>query len=313
MKRKELLLILVASILLANSFHWLHAQLMPVEPREKPDNVRLTIEKVEKRPIVPFNVAHGYDTQIVAVLNYSGPKPNWWGENHSLWTPRKTDIPHLFFESNNKKQMSASKVMCWGANWNAKSQRYEAAFLLKLSGLPRRPEKTVLRANIGAEDYFNPKRTILSPAVEVAYTVRQPNEIIKPPDIKRDPQLQLKKVTIIKKKLPDGADDTFVTVELFDSGKQGEESDAKCLPDIVNERGESVNWGGFHDDLTFLSERRFTLECWTALSECGKSPNLFMEVHFSRHGRWPLLIRIPLRRNGKNLRGTVKATAQPVK
>lgn len=321
MKRKELLLMLLPCLLFAGTAFWMRWR----EARWPSDGkFHLVIEKIETRPLSAKDAAEGYDTEVVAILNYVGPKAEWWGKQ-SGGVGDASSKARLFYEADGESKpvkmppsfKEEPSIFYWRPSWKSQSARYEARFFLPLSKLPPRPEKTVLRGKIFIEDGSVYPHITLSESVPFAYTVREAKQLIPAPPVSRAPLLRVVKTHInrpnaAQQKL-NGGYDTMVHVHLEDFGPMETTGSAIGGYYIVDEQGTTLhNSGGSSSGSDTSNPRRPVLKFDCGLQALRRAQrNLFAKMKFSRGDRWPLIVKVPLRLNGKDLKGEVKAIAAP--
>ena len=320
MKRKELFLMLVPCLLFAGVALWQRAR----ESNFPPDdgNFHLIIEKIEMRPISAKDVADGYDTKVVATLNHSGPEPTWWGKQSGTFADSENKA-RLFYEDKTLKRAvklppdykQEVTVFYWRPGWNNDTKRYEAIFLLKLSKLPPRPEKTVLRAPVAIENSNVWPHQDLSAAAPMVFTVREAKQIVEMPNVSRNPLLRVLKAKITKPNLAqqktNGGYDTELDIDLQDLGPNDVTSSASGGNSIVDENDKPIPKDGGYSSGNRGIGSRPVLHFETNLSAIPKSQrHVFVKMKFSRGDRWPLIVRVPLRRNGQDLKGIVRAVPQ---
>ena len=323
MKRKELFLMLIPCLIFAGVALWQRAR----EANLPPDDgfFHLIIEKIEMRPIAAKDVADGYDTQVVATLNHSGPTPDWWGKQSGNYGSSDTKA-RLFYEDKNLKRAvrlppdftAEPNIFYWRPSWKTDTKRYEARFFLQLSKLPPRAEKTVLRAPLIIENSDIWPHQDLSKAAPLVFTVREAKQVVKTPNVARDPLLRLIKAEIIKptaaQQKASGGFDTEINVHLQDLGPNDATASASGGDSIVDENDTPIANNGGYSSGSRGSGRRPVLHFECSLSRIAKSQrHVFVKMKFSRGDRWPLIVRVPIRQNGKDLKGRVQATAQPMK
>lgn len=294
------------------------------EAKLPPDDGRLglVIEKIETRPIKAKDAASGYDTEVVAILNYKGPKPDWWGKQSGNYGSSGHQM-RLFYEMNGKKKVAKlppdfknePEVFYWRPGWRNESGHYEARFFLQLSKLPPRAEKTVLRGPIAIEDSSTSPSTILTPQVPLVFTVRQPKQVVKLASVSRDPLLRIlkaevKKPTAVEQKT-NGGYDTEVRISLLDLKPNDPGGATHGGDEIVDEKGNPINskigWGSSSGTEASDAQRPI-LRFACRLARIPRSQrHVFVKMKFAQGDRWPLIVRVPLRVNGKDIKGAVQA------
>ena len=325
MKRRELFWMLIPCLIFAGVALWMRAH----EAKLPPDDGRigLVIEKVETRPIGAKDAADGYDTEVVAILNYKGPKPDWWGKQSGNYGGSGHNA-HLWYESNGKKKLAKlppafkyePEIFYWRPGWESDSERYEARYFLKLSTLPPRPEKTVLRGPIAIEDSSTSPSTILTPKVPLVFTVRGPKQVVKPAQVSRDPLLRITKTEVKKpsatEQKTNGGFDTEVQVSLLDLKPNDTGGASHGGDSIVDEKDNQISGGpgwSSSSGAQASEPHRPILRFSCRLKTYPRSQkNIFVKMKYSQSDRWPLIVRVPLRLKGKDLKGVVQAKQDTV-
>lgn len=320
MKRRELLWMLLPCLLFAGVGLWMRAREAKLPPAD--GRLGLIIEKIETRPIKAKDAASGYDTEVVAILNYKGPKPDWWGKQSGNYGSSDHKM-RLFYEMNGKKKRvklppdfkSEPEIFYWRPGWKSESERYEARFFLQLSKLPPRPEKTILRGPIAIEDSSTSPSTMLTPKVPLVFTVRGPKQILKAPIVSRDPLLRIIKAEVKKptaaEQKTNGGYDTEVRMQLLDLKPNDPGGATHGGDEIVDEKGNPITgrigWvtsSGAEASEAHRPILRFS--CRLAILPRSQR-NVFVNMKFAQGDRWPLIVRVPLRVNSKDVKGVVQA------
>jgi hypothetical protein len=320
MKRRELFWMLIPCLLFAGMALWMGAR----EAKLPPDDGRigLVIEKVETRPIHAKEAADGYDTEVAVILNYKGPKPSWWGKQSGNYGGSEHNA-RLFYEANGKTKAAklpphfkdAPPIFYWRPGWKSDTERYEARYFLKLSALPPRPEKTVLRSKIAVEDSALSPHVVLSQSVPLVFTVRGPNQIVKPAQVSRDPMLRIIKTEIKKptaaEQKTNGGYDTEVQVSLLDLKPNDPGGSTHGGDEVVDEKGNPIRGGkgwSTSSGTTAADPLRPILKFGCTLKAYPRSQrNIFVKMKYSQGDRWPLIVKVPLRLKGKDVKGKVHA------
>lgn len=327
MKRREILLMLLPCAFFALAALWMRVRETRNASLDRNGPFRLVIEKIETRPISAKDAASGYDTEVAIVLNHSGQEPKWWGkQNGNFGTGGSSSSDpinvHLFYETAGKRRLVKmppdfkyeAELFYWRPGWKSDEKRYEARFFLKLAELPIRAEKTVLRGKVAIEDgSMSPHRKLCAP-ISFSFTVRQANQAIKKPLVSRDPGLTVRRIEIKKfsaaEQKTNGGYDTELNVYTFDHVNKGS-GDSSGGDKLLDEHGKEITnrpgWSMSHG-VRSEAERRSVLNYQFRLKSIPRSEkNVNLKTNYSRADRWPLQIRIPLRRNGKDLSGNVQA------
>lgn len=340
MKRKELFWMLIPCLLFAGAAWWLRPREAQWERQEqlrqaqlnKP--LQLVVEKVERRAITPGQAQEGYDTQIIVTLNHKGKKPAWWGKisscGESGWTgagnagilfyESKNQRRPVFIDSNSQYKMSAFYQR---PVFNAKTDKYEAQFLMTLRHLPISKDKIVFRSPVAIEDCRPSPAKQLTPAVKVNYIIRQPYQKITMPKLSHNPQatvksIEIKKLTLTEQQANGGID---TEIHLFIQGKVA----ASGIPSLngdefLNGKGKRVSpyvyVTGFISAVPNIgptmankpkSSKPSLQDEWIIQWKFQQMPAREKDVTLKmeyRHGdAWPMEIRIPMRRNGKDIQG----------
>lgn len=307
MRRKELFWMLIPCLLFAGVALFFRQR----EAHMPPDDGRfhLVIEKIEMPPISAKDAADGYDTEVNVTLNYRGPKPDWWGQQDGAWGDEDSKA-RLFYEAQGKPKpvkmpphfKENPDIFYWRPSWNKDTERYKARFFLKLSPLPVRSEKTVLRAPIIIETQTYP-HVDLSKAAPLIFTVRGPKETIKKPAVSTNPQLRVIKAEVLKQ---NGGFDTEVNVHLQDLSAADVKNSALGGYNFVDEKGQHISNSGSsafgsrgdsHRPIVYLQCQRAKMP--------KTQRHIYVEMKYSINDRWPLEIRVPIRENGKDLKGVI--------
>lgn len=282
---------------------------------------QLKIERFERRAVMPRDVAAGHDTQIAVILNCTGTPPIWWKKHNrnssALWGDAR-----LFTENSGELRpvpvgpSYKDEVQNWTPSWNPKIQRYEARYLLGLSDIARSKERIVLRGKISLSNFGNSPIKSGSPqnsTVAFSYGVRASGGVIAPPRVSRDPKLDVTRIEIEKLAQPqfdafgNYKHDTIVRLTFRDRNTMAPQIEAGGYPTLMDEKGERIplkyQWfpsGGAEN----MGQPKLSYYYRFLLAAIPKSqPNIFIEMQWSPHGDWPLHLRIPLRRNGRDLSG----------
>ncbi len=323
MKRKELFWMLVPCLLFAGVAFWMRAR----EARMPSDGkFHLVIEKIETPPISAKDAADGYDTEVAVTLNFIGPKPAWWSQQSGGFGS-SDQRECLFYEAEGSPKGKGKPakiapdfknnptIFYWRPSWNKSTSRYDVRFFLPLSKLPSRREQTVLRFPIAIEDgSVYPHKNLCEP-VPLIFTVRQPKQIVKPADAPRNPLLEIVTAEVIKptaaQQKTNGGYDTEVELQLQYLGSKDDTGAATGSDSVIDENGNPIIGGpgwrtssgqsGNDQDHPIL---KYQLRL-TTIPQTQR--NVFVRLKYSRGDHWPLTVRVPLRENGTDLSGIVKA------
>ncbi len=292
-----------------------HAQPVATPP------FRLKIEKFERRSVTANDVAEGYETQLVAVLGGEGTPPDWW-DDHSFYSSSLIwGTSKLFYQSAEKSRpvpvgkSFPDKVSNWTPVWNAFTRQHEARYLFNLSDLPPSKERIVLRGKISLSDFSRSKIESGSPqdsVVSFAYGVRGSGQIVAPIRVSRDPKVDITRVKIEKLDAPQFENshkyDTLVRILVHDRNSAAPYVSLQPgYPKLVDEKGRQIplkyHWFPVSDmgksqPPQLAPEFRFLLSAIPATQK-----NIYIDTIWSPHDDWPLHLRIPLRRNGRDLSG----------
>lgn len=158
-------------------------------------------EMVQFVPLMPREVADGYDRKVEVVLNHSGPQPPWWNkQNSAAISYNKSD--KLVLQRGKKSRSLAGPLYVppyvWAPLYNQKRERYIAHYLLRLAPLPVSDDDVVLKANlaVGMMDSSNAKP--VSPVVPITFVVRRAGQTIKVPKVSRQTGLLIEQVLVMK-------------------------------------------------------------------------------------------------------------------
>jgi len=345
MKRRELFWMLVPCLVFAGAALWLRpreaAREAADETQRQADEARLrepfrlVAEKIERRPVSAKDAADGYDTKVVVTLGHKGVAPPWWDKGVSAISDYWTGWGNsglLFYESGGKGAGKSRPVaspfdsryrlgaLYMRAARNSKTNKYEAFFLVTLRTLPPTREKIVLRTPVAIEDYSgssNSRWKQLTSPVPVVCTVRGPRETIKAPAVSRDAQVDVTDVEIMKpspaEQKTNGGFDTELQIHLLDkkSASQGSggawDGDMWGSDKFLNgQEKEILPYVYGESRIQEDAPNRRTLIYQLRLNAVARRVrDITSKSTFTRSDRWPLELRIPLRRNGKDVEGTL--------
>ena len=281
---------------------------------------RLKIERFERRPVTAEDIAQGYHSQIVVVLGGEGTAPAWWSEHSVYSSSLLWGVAKLVYQGKGTGRpvpigpSYRDEVASWTPVWNPITRQHEARYLFKLSDLPSSKEEVVLRGTISLSDFSRSQIKSDSPensSVSFSYGVRSSGQIIAPPQVSRDPKVDVTRIKIQKLAEPqfDGIGeykhDTIVRI--FYRDRNASAPTYQLLPGyprLVDEKGGQIpqkfNWFplvGTDDANSSQTAFHFSF-LLRAIPMTQRY--IFLETTWSPHQDWPLHFLIPLRRNGRD-------------
>lgn len=194
MKRKELFWMIVPCLLLVGLGWFMHGKKQhSIETTRTvfwtPKPFRLVVEKVKIEPVTPLQAFQGYDTKIKVTLNHSGATPPWWG-NMSNDAGTSQPAAQLVFDDRRHQSpikltpniKNAPKLYLLRPALNSEHNRYVANFLVNLSNVPQHSGTVKIRAYLAPENF---RGMPFCPPVFFQFTVRNKNQVIRPPHIEK--------------------------------------------------------------------------------------------------------------------------------
>jgi len=290
-------------------FSWkVAAWLMPAAPKQ-PAPFALIVQEVQFVPVSPYEVADGYDTKVVVVLDHVGPTPSWWGgSNDNLGVGSYADEA-LYYQMGVRRQRarppdSWTAPFLWAPIWDEARQRYVATYLVDLAHVPAHSGPVMLRGHL-AVGMMRFQQKPLSPAILVSIPVRRPGQVVFVPPVSHDPMLTIEDVQMTKytqaKRVFNGGTDTRVLVMLQYSGPVPliNPGCATGYPQLTDDYHHeivprSMSYHGMRDladgsNGKIPRGRRFQIEYGIqSMPEFAKSKTVTLTDFASAYNNWPL-------------------------
>ncbi|HEY0076213.1 MAG TPA: hypothetical protein VGB77_19075 [Abditibacteriaceae bacterium] len=206
MKREELFwMLLPCLLLLAGAFYY--------AKRETHENApwQIFVAKAEPMPLLPREVAEGFDTKWQITLKERGKRPLLHQQMQQQATKLAlfVNLVTIHRKSDNKKLDVSSAFEINGKRNNGPSQQdlLPITFLTSLAGVPKSDGTLLLRADIGAYQWamHNPKtpqatftRSKKLSLPLIVQEVRQEGQVVRIPEVSRDCPLALIKAEAVE-------------------------------------------------------------------------------------------------------------------